>query len=166
VFTQKRPAPPDDDPRWKLVDATMRRYGYNPEAVIETLHTAQDAFGCLNPDTLQYISESLNVPPSKIFGVATFYNYFNLTPPGEHVISICTGTACYVKGAGKILDWLKEEYGLEPGQTTPDRKLSLKTARCVGACSLAPVLILDGEVVGKASMEDMKKRIREWLGND
>jgi bidirectional [NiFe] hydrogenase diaphorase subunit len=166
VYTQKRIAPPDDDRRWKLVDATMRRHGYSHEAVIETLHTIQESFGNISDAALEYVSNSLNVPPSKVYGVATFYSHFNMFPLGEHVVSVCTGTACYVKGSNQIVDWIKQEYGLEPGHTTPDNKLTFMVARCVGACGLAPVMILDGEVVGKLSIEDMKKRIKEWLSND
>ncbi|MCL5254783.1 MAG: NAD(P)H-dependent oxidoreductase subunit E [Gammaproteobacteria bacterium] len=166
VLTTKKPAPPSDDRRWKIVDATMRRHGYSSEAVIETLHTIQESFGNVDEAALAYVSSSLNVPPSKVFGVATFYSHFNMIPLGEHVISVCTGTACYVKGSGEVVEWIKQEYGLEPGQTTPDNKLTFMVARCVGACGLAPVLILDGEVVGKLSVDDMKKRIKEWMSHD
>ncbi len=89
-----------------------------------------------------------------------------MAPLGEHVLSVCTGTACYVKGSGQVVDWIKEEYGLEPGQTTPDNKLSFMVARCVGACGLAPVIMLDGEVVGRLSVDEMKKRIKEWISYD
>lgn len=166
VTLNKKIAPPSDDRRWKLVDANMRRHGYAPSALIETLHTIQESFGHISPEALKYVSESLNVPPSKAFGVATFYNLFNMVPLGEHVISVCTGTACYVKGSGEVVDFLKKEYGLEPGQTTPDGKLTFMVARCVGACGLAPVMILDGEVVGKLSVENMKTKIREWMSHD
>jgi bidirectional [NiFe] hydrogenase diaphorase subunit len=144
----------------------MRRHGYSSEAVIETLHTIQESFGNVDQQAMTYVANSLNVPPSKVFGVATFYSHFNMIPLGEHVISVCTGTACYVKGSGEIVDWIKEEYGLEPGQTTPDNKLTFMVARCVGACGLAPVLILDGDVVGKLSVEGMKTRIKEWMSHD
>jgi bidirectional [NiFe] hydrogenase diaphorase subunit len=162
----KRPAPPTDDRRWKLVDVNMRRHGYEPSALIETLHSIQESFGYVSSEALEYVANSLNVPPSKAFGVATFYNLFNMVPLGEHVISVCTGTACYVRGSGDVVDFLKEEYGLEPGQTTPDGKLSFMVARCVGACGLAPVMILDGEVVGRLSVDAMKQRIREWMNHD
>ncbi len=161
--TQVKPIPPSDDKRWKIVDATMRKHGWSASALIETLHVIQESFGHISEDSLRYVSESLNVPPSKVYGVATFYNLFNMTPLGEHVVQICTGTACYVKGSGEIVDFFKQEYGLEPGQTTPDGKLTVMVARCVGACGMAPVIILDGEVVGKLSVEAMKEKIREWL---
>ncbi len=166
VLLDKKIAPPSDDRRWKLVDATMRKHGYSGSALIETLHTIQESFGFISQDALQYVSGSLNVPPSKVYGVATFYNLFNMKPVGKHVISLCTGTACYVKGSGEIVTFMKEEYGLEPGQTTEDGELTFMIARCVGACGLAPVMILDGTVVGKLSVEQMKSKIREWVRHD
>jgi bidirectional [NiFe] hydrogenase diaphorase subunit len=159
-------APPSEDRRWKVVDATMRRLGYDPSALIETLHSVQSSFGYIEDDALHYVAESLNVPPSKVYGVATFYNHFTMKPQGRHTFALCTGTACYVKGSDQVLKFMKEQYGLEPGQTTPDNELSFITARCVGACGLAPVMILDGEVVGKLSVDQMKARITEWMNHD
>ncbi len=166
IITNTKPAPPSDDKRWKIVDATMRRHGYTSSALIETLHAIQEAFGHISVDALTYVADSLNVPHSKVLGVATFYNLFNMKPLGKHVISVCTGTACFVKGSGEVVDFLRDEYGLEPGETTPDGNLTFMVARCVGACGLAPVMILDGNVVGKLSVEDMKVRIQEWLSHD
>lgn len=166
LITNRKIAPPADDKRWKIVDVTMRKQGYSPTALIETLHTIQESFGHVSGEALEYVANSLNVPPSKVLGVATFYNLFNMIPLGEHVISLCTGTACYVKGAGEVVEFMREEYGLEMGQTTPDGKLSFMVARCVGACGLAPVMILDGKVVGRLSPDQMKARIREWMSHD
>lgn len=164
-ITQK-PAPPSDDRRWKIIDVTMRRHGNSPSALIETLHAIQETFGYVDEKALEYISACLNVPLSKVFGVATFYSHFNMKPIGKHVLSLCTGTACYVKGAGEIVDFMRDEYGLEMGETTADGEYTFMVARCVGACGLAPVMILDGEVVGRLSVENMKKRIREWMSHD
>jgi bidirectional [NiFe] hydrogenase diaphorase subunit len=162
----KKPTPPSDDKRWKIVDAAMRRHGYAPSALIETLHSLQEAFGHVSEESLRYIAESLNLPPSKVYGVATFYNLFNMKPLGRHVLSLCTGTACFVKGAGEISQFMKEEYGLCEGDTSADGNLTFMVARCVGACGLAPVMILDGKVVGKLSVEQMKDKIREWMSHD
>lgn len=162
----ERNAPPSNDRRWKVVDATMKKHNYSSRALIETLHTVQDSFGFIDEEALKYVSDSLHVSSSKVYGVTTFYNSFTMKPAGEHVLLLCTGTACYVKGNDKILEFVKEEFGLEPGETTPDNKLSLLTARCVGACGLAPVMILDGSVVGKLSEEEMKERIKEWSKNE
>jgi bidirectional [NiFe] hydrogenase diaphorase subunit len=146
-------AHPTDDKRWKAVDAAMQRHGYKPKALIETLHAVQNTFGYIEEGSLEYIAECLSLPPSKVYGVATFYNLFSMKPQGEHALVVCTGTACYVKGTDKIVEFMQKEYGLKTGETTADNKLSFVAARCVGACGLAPVMILDGKVVGKMSVE-------------
>lgn len=156
---------PSDDKRWKLVNATMRRNGYRADALIETLHTVQESFGYLDDDALMFVSNALRVSPSQVYGVATFYHFFNLKPQGEHVCSVCTGTACYIKGSGKILDAIKADYEIAPGETTPDGKLSLLTVRCVGACGLAPAVVLDGETLGNLSVEDTRAKLEGLLNN-
>ena len=143
------PPAPSDDKRWKIVETRMRRLGNRQDALIEALHSAQEAFGYIDDDALRYVGESLSVPPSKVFGVATFYHYFTLKPQGEHTCVVCTGTACYINGAGDILAAIRAELGSKPKETTADGKLSLLTARCLGACSLAPAAIVDGEVEGR-----------------
>lgn len=161
-----RPEPPDEDKRWKLIDATMRKHGYHKSALIETLHAAQEAFGYLEEKALDYIARSLQLPPSSVYGVATFYHFFTLKPQGEHTCVVCTGTACYIKGAGDILDALEERYNVEPGETTEDGKLSVLTARCLGACSLAPAVVFDGNVTGNLEPPEVLNRIEEWMEND
>jgi bidirectional [NiFe] hydrogenase diaphorase subunit len=143
------PKAPSDDKRWRIVETRMRRLGQRPDALIEVLHAAQEAFGFLDTDTLAYVARSLRVPLSKVYGVATFYSYFTLKPQGEHACVVCTGTACYINGSGGILATIGRGLGVRPGETTADGKLSLLTARCLGSCSLAPAMILDGEVRGK-----------------
>jgi bidirectional [NiFe] hydrogenase diaphorase subunit len=158
-----RPDPPDGDKRWKIINATMRRHGYAKSALIETLHTVQESFGFLEKKALDYVASSLRLPPSLVYGVATFYHFFTLKPQGEHTCVVCTGTACYIKGAGEILDALEERYNVKPGQTTDDGKLSVLTARCLGACSLAPAVVFDGEVAGNLGPTDVLNRIEEWM---
>ena len=162
----QKPEPPSDDRRWKLIDSTMRRHGNRRDALIETLHTVQDSFGYLEEEALDYVARSLRVPPSAVYGVATFYHFFNLKPKGEHSCVICTGTACYIKGAGEILDAIEENFGIGPGETTEDAQLSVLTARCLGACSLAPAVVFDGEVTGKLGPEDVVNRLRRWTEDD
>ena len=144
---------PSDDRRWRIVDTRMRRTGQRPDALIEVLHAAQEAFGYLDTDALAYVAASLGVPLSKVYGVATFYSLFTLKPQGEHACVLCTGTACYINGAGGIAAAIRRAIGVGPGETTPDGKLSLLTARCLGSCSLAPAMILDGEVRGKLTAD-------------
>jgi bidirectional [NiFe] hydrogenase diaphorase subunit len=156
-----RPAAPSDDKRWKIVETRMRRLGNRPDGLIEALHSAQEAFGYIDDDALRYVGETLSVPPSKVFGVATFYHYFTLKPGGEHTCVVCTGTACYINGAGDILAAIRTRLGIKPKETTPDGVLSLLTARCLGACSLAPAAIVDGEVEGRVEPAAFAERLGE-----
>jgi bidirectional [NiFe] hydrogenase diaphorase subunit len=151
----RKPAPPNDDKRWKIVATRMRRMGDRPEALIEALHAAQEAFGFLDSDALEFVGDTLGVPHSRVFGVATFYSFFTLKPQGEHTCVVCTGTACYINGAGDILEAFDEGLGVKPKGTTEDGKLSLLTARCIGACSLAPAVVIDGQMKGKAVTADL-----------
>jgi bidirectional [NiFe] hydrogenase diaphorase subunit len=144
-----KPTPPSSDKRWRLVEATMRRYGHQPHALIEVLHTVQESFGFLEDEGLRFVAQSLRVPLSQVYGAATFYHFFTLKPPGRHTCVVCTGTACYIKGAPHLLAAIHDKYGIQPGETTEDGELSLLTARCVGSCSIAPVAVLDKDVVGK-----------------
>jgi bidirectional [NiFe] hydrogenase diaphorase subunit len=148
MFTSP-PKPPSNDQRWKIVEATMRRNGYQGHALIEVLHSIQDAFGYLAPEGLRFAAQALRVPLSQVYGAATFYHFFTLKPPGRHVCAVCTGTACYISGAPALLAAMRDAYGIRPGETTPDGRLTLLTVRCVGACSIAPVAVFDREVAGK-----------------
>jgi bidirectional [NiFe] hydrogenase diaphorase subunit len=159
----KRPQAPSDDKRWKLVDVTMRRNGYAGHALIETLHSVQDCFGYLDDVAMTYVARCLNLPFSKVYGVATFYHLFTLKPKGEHTCVVCTGTACYIKGAGELVDCLCAKYKIKPGQTTADNKLSVLAARCVGACGLAPAVVLDGTVVGNQTPEELLAKVEKVI---
>lgn len=140
---------PSGDERFKAIDLTMKRFRYEKDALLEVLNTAQETFGYLSEDLIIYISTHLSVPMSQIYGVATFYHLFTFEPLGEHNCIICTGTACHVKGSDKIVERLTGELYIEPGGTTEDGLMSLTTARCLGSCGLAPVIVLDGQVMGK-----------------
>jgi len=159
----KAAAAATDDRRWKLVTATMRRHGHSAQALIETLHTVQEAYGFLDDDSLKMVAQALGVPLSKVYGVATFYHFFTLKPQGEHTCVVCMGTACYIKGSPDLLAGVHEVAGIECGETTEDGKVSLLSARCLGSCGLAPAIVMDGEVVGRLSGNDMKTRIQAWL---
>jgi bidirectional [NiFe] hydrogenase diaphorase subunit len=153
--------PPSDDKRWKIIAATMRKLGKERSALIEAMHSLQQAFGYLDRPGLEYVAASLKIPLSQVFGVATFYNHFTMKPPGKHACVVCTGTACYIKGSDEILKSIEREYGLLPGETTADGDLSLLTARCFGACGLAPVMVVDGDVVGRVTDELLEQRLNE-----
>lgn len=153
------PQVPTDDKRWKIVEATARRHGREPHALIETLHTVQECFGYLDNTALRFVAATLRVPLSRVYGTATFYHFFTLKPKGKHTCVVCTGTACYIKGAASLLSALEGRYGIKPGETTPDNELSVLTARCLGSCGLAPAVVLDGAVMGKIAPDEMLARI-------
>ncbi|MCU0242877.1 MAG: bidirectional hydrogenase complex protein HoxE, partial [Vicinamibacteria bacterium] len=140
---------PNGDKRFKILDATIKRFQGQPDSLLEVLHNAQELFGYLENSLLVYVGHSLKVPLSRVYGVATFYNFFSLKPKGEHTCVVCMGTACYVKGAGEILKNIEKNFAIKPNETTADNKISLMTARCVGSCGLAPAVVYDGHVEGK-----------------
>jgi bidirectional [NiFe] hydrogenase diaphorase subunit len=150
-----KPPAPSDDKRWKIVETRMRRMGDRPSALIEALHAAQEAFGYLDTDALNYVGDTLGVPHSRVYGVATFYSFFTLKPQGKHTCVVCTGTACYINGAKEILEGIEHRLGIKPKQTTADDRISLLTARCIGACSLAPAVMIDGEARGKVKADEL-----------
>jgi bidirectional [NiFe] hydrogenase diaphorase subunit len=155
------PAAPSDDKRWRVVEATMRRSGYAPHGLIETLHSVQDSFGFLEDAAMRYVAARLRVPLSKVFGVATFYHLFSLKPQGRHVCIVCMGTACYIKGAPRLLKTVETAYGIKAGETTTDGEMSLGIARCIGSCGVAPVAVVDGDVVPQLTAETLTARLGE-----
>lgn len=157
------PPHPSGDNRFKILEATMKRNQYQPDALIEVLHKAQELFGFLSPDLLIMIAHSLKLPLSRVYGVATFYHFFSLAPQGAHTCTVCLGTACYVKGAATLLAALEHEAGIKAGATTADNQFSLMTARCLGACGIAPAVVVDGNVAGHVTAEQLIDQIREML---
>ena len=159
-------APPSDDKRWRIVQTAMRRNGFSPDALIETLHSTQEAFGYLDEPSLRYVAGSLHVPLSRVYGVATFYNLFTLKPQGAHACVVCLGTACYIKGAAQILNAVEQTANIHRGETTPDKSVSLMVARCLGTCGLAPAVVFDDEVAGNVTTENAAQHIREWMNHE
>lgn len=125
-------------------------------ALMAVLHEAQSTFGYLPKEIQEMISEEMRIPVSEIYGVATFYSQFTLVPKGEYDIGVCLGTACYVRGAQDILNKIEEELGISVGQTTPDGKFSISPTRCLGACGLAPVIVVNEDVHGRLKPDDVK----------
>jgi bidirectional [NiFe] hydrogenase diaphorase subunit len=156
---------PSEDKRWKIVDAKMRRLGYKGHALIETLHAVQESFGYLDTDALIFVAKALRVPPSKVYGVATFYNFFSLKPQGAHTCVVCLGTACYVKGAADVLAEIEKQSGIKSGETTADKQLSLLTARCIGACAIGPAVIYDGSVSGHQTPATAMEKLKGLLAH-
>lgn len=153
---------PSGDNRFKLLDRAITKHQSRGDALIEVLHAAQGIFGYLENDLLVYVARKLKLPMSRVYGVATFYHFFNMKPMGKHTFVLCTGTACYVKGAAKIQQAVEHECKCKFGQTTADGNVSLVQARCVGSCGLAPVAVLDNQVAGKQNPESAVARIKEW----
>lgn len=137
-------------------------FNNDPQELINVLHKCQEHFGYLPAEVQEVISNELVVPVAKVYGVVTFYSFFTMTPKGRHPISICMGTACYVRGAEKVLDEFKKELGLQVGQTTPDGKFSLSSLRCVGACGLAPVVMVGDKTYGRVAPDDVRNIIKEY----
>jgi bidirectional [NiFe] hydrogenase diaphorase subunit len=154
---------PSGDKRFRILDTTMKRHQYQPDALIEVLHKAQELFGYLEPDLLLYVARGLKLPPSRVYGVATFYHLFTLKPQGEHTCVVCMGTACFVRGAEKLLAAVHQLTHINPGETTKDRKLSLMTARCIGACGIAPAVVYDRTTAGQQTPELLLQHLRGWL---
>ncbi len=130
---------------WSAVDAIIERYRFKPGSLIPVLEDVQEALGYLPKSIQRKIALGLGVPFSEVYGVVTFYSFFTMIPRGRHTVKCCLGTACYVRGGKKILDKLSNTLGIEPGDTTADRRFSLETVRCLGACGLAPVITADAD---------------------
>jgi bidirectional [NiFe] hydrogenase diaphorase subunit len=142
------------DNREKMLERAMSRHQYSGDALIEVLHTAQELYGYLSPTLLRTVARKLRLPPSRVLGVASFYHFFSLEPKGEHTFVVCLGTACYVAGALGLVETLERRCA-KTGQTSPDGKVSVQTARCIGACGLAPAVIYDGAVMARVTPQSL-----------
>jgi len=136
----------------------MARHHYSGDALIEVLHTAQELYGFLSPALLKTVARKLRLPPSRVLGVATFYHFFSLKPKGEHTFVVCLGTACYVAGAPNLLATLEKRCA-KAGATSPDGKVSVDAARCIGSCGLAPAVIYDGNILARVKPEQLSKEL-------
>jgi NADH-quinone oxidoreductase subunit E/NADP-reducing hydrogenase subunit HndA len=139
-----------------------REFNNEPGELINVLHKAQGIFGYLPAEVQEIVARELNVSVAKVYGVVTFYSFFTMIPKGENPISICMGTACYVRGAEKVLDEFRRSLKIEVGQTTPDGKFSLNCLRCVGACGLAPVMMVGDKTYGRVSPDGVKPIVSEF----
>ena len=141
----------------------LERYPKEKDQLIMILNDVQEKYGYIPKQAQMIISEELSIPMAEIYGVITFYSRFTLAPKGKYNISICLGTACYVKGSQKLLDRAKEKLKIEPGEVTPDGKFSLDDVRCVGACGLAPVFMVNDEVYGNATVKEFDEVIDKYM---
>jgi len=147
-----------------MLEKVLKDHNFQSSALLEILHQAQEIYGYLDKDLLLDVSGSLNLPPSHVYGVVTFYSFFKLRKSGEHVVTGCLGTACYVKGVEQIIEAIEQEFEVKRGCSTADGKLSLLLTRCIGACAMAPNIVVDNEVIGKATKEVVIQKIKEVLG--
>ena len=152
------PVAPAKDNREKLLERALSRHQYSGDALIEVLHTAQELYGFLSVPLLKTVAHKLRLPPSRVLGVASFYHFFSLKPKGEHTFVVCLGTACYVAGALGLVEKLERRCA-KAGQTSPDGKVSVQTARCIGACGLAPAVIADGAVLARVTPDTLSSEL-------
>ena len=145
----------------KLLEVIAKYDGVKGK-MMPILQEAQDIYGYLPFEVQKIIAEKTDTPVEEIYGIATFYSQFKLNPNGEYSIAVCLGTACYVKGSGDILDKFKEKLGIDVGECTPDGKFSREACRCLGACGLAPVLTVNGEVYGRLTTDDVDKILAKY----
>ena len=154
----------EKDKRRSMLEKILKEHNYQESSLLEILHSAQEIYGYLDKDLLIDISASLNLPPSHVYGVVTFYSFFKLRKQGEHVVTGCLGTACYVKGVEQIIEAIEQEFNFKRGGSTSDGKLSLLLTRCIGACAMAPNIVVDDEVIGKATVDEVIEKIKNVLG--
>jgi len=151
------------DKRYKILAAHIKKHLARHDALIEVLHKAQELFGYLDDNTLRFVAWKLKLPASRVSGVATFYHYFKLKAQGAHTCVVCLGTACYVKGADQVLAAVENGTGVKAGGTTSDGKVSVFTARCIGACGIAPAVVFDDVVAPRQTPETARDRIETWV---
>ncbi|MBN1277448.1 MAG: NADH-quinone oxidoreductase subunit NuoE [Deltaproteobacteria bacterium] len=144
------------------VDDIIEHYKNMPGCLIPVLEDSQRVVGYLPVELQEYISEAINIPESTIYGVVTFYSYFTMIPKGRHTIKVCMGTACYVKGIGEVLNRLESQLKLKVGGTTDDRRFSLEAVRCLGACGLAPVVVIDSDTHGGVSPDKLENILSQY----
>ena len=144
------------------LERIAKKYKNVEGGIISALHEVQDTYGYISSTAQKYLSKELNVPMSEIYGIITFYSRFSLVPKGKYNIQVCMGTACYVKGSEKVLNRFKEKLGIKEGETTSDGKFSIESVRCIGACGLAPAIVINEEVYGKMDEKKVDELIEKY----
>jgi NADH:ubiquinone oxidoreductase subunit E len=152
-----------NDQNFKELEKFIDTIPDKSHALITVLHKAQEIFGYLPNDVQKFVGIKLNQPVAKVNGVVTFYSYFTEIPNGKHVINICMGTACFVKGSADILEEFEQKLGIKMGETTPDGKFTLQVLRCIGACGLAPVVTVDDKVYGHFTKQMVTTTLDEYI---
>lgn len=147
---------------YRILEDFINSFPDKKGILISVLHKAQEIFGYLPEEVQLFVSTKLKIPAAKVYGVVTFYSFFTMTPKGENKINVCLGTACFVRGSEKILEEFQAELGIQSGQVTSDGRFSIDSLHCVGACGLAPVVMINDKVYGRVKVEDVKKIIQEY----
>lgn len=140
----------------------IEKYRVEPGGIIPLLKEAQDLLGYLPINIQKQISDKNNIPLSRIYGIVTFYSFFTMTPRGKHTVKVCLGTACYFSGGKEIAEIIEGEFGVKSGETTADRIFTYETVRCLGACGLAPAIVVDGEVYGRVKPSKVKEILKQY----
>ena len=148
--------------KFQQLQQVIDEYKGKPGSLIPIMQKAQDIFGYLPLEVQQYIADGLNVPLQNIYGISTFYSQFNLEPKGKHSIGLCMGTACYVRGAQLVLDKIQEQLGISMGETTEDKMFTLVATRCLGCCGLAPVMMIDDNVYGRLTPDQIPEILKKY----
>jgi len=146
----------------KAIDRIVRKYNYEHSSIIAILQDLQELENYLPERDLEYLSEKLSMPLSKIYRIATFYNAFSLTPRGKHLINVCLGTACHVRGAAKVLDRIKMYLGVDMGEMTKDKLFSLETVNCLGACAMGPIVVVGSDYHGQMTPAKVASTIKKY----
>ena len=152
----------EEEEQYRLLDQVIEDYEGKETNLVQVLHYAQSIFGYLSASTQGYIAEKMELPLSKVSGVVSFYSFFSTMPKGRHTISICLGTACYVRGGKKIIEKLNEMLGIDVGETTEDLRFSMEIKRCIGACGLAPAMSIDETVYKRVNPNRIKNILEQY----
>ncbi len=146
----------------EILDKLIKKYKEAKVDIIQVLHHIQNEYNYLPKEVLIKLSRELHIPLSKIYSIATFYAAFSLTPRGKHLCTVCMGTACHVRGAPAVLSRIEERLGIRPGETTPDNNFTLETVNCLGACALAPIVVIDGEYHGQTTVNKIDRLLEKY----
>lgn len=147
----------DEQEKYALLTQVIEEYEGKPSNLIQVLHYAQSIFGFVGAEVQRVIAQKMDLPLAKITGVLTFYSFFSIAPRGRHIISVCLGTACFIRGGQPVLDRLKEILGIDVGETTDDQRFSLEIRRCIGACGMGPSLIIDEQVFKRLNVSGIEQ---------
>jgi len=147
---------------FEKVDGILTKYGYEESQIIAILQEIQAIHNYLPEEVLKYVAEELDIPLSRVYGLVTFYKAFSLKPRGKHLISVCLGTTCHVRGGRKILEKIERDLGIKAGETTPDLKFTLETVNCVGCCAIGPIVIIDENYFGEMNLEKVDLVLRRY----